>query len=181
MGGLTQKQLIIALVVIAALLAGIVGILMWQNANNVPAVSDTSSSTDPGGASQIPQTNNSTGPAGGGEFDPATAPAVPAEETPEQYVNRYYQLCQDGDYATAYTLLPTATQAYYGDEAGFEQTLAGYGISGFSVQPQVEADGQISVVGVQQAQGMDFPYTWVFVQGDSGEWLVKAREMGGLQ
>jgi len=181
MGGLTQKQLVIGLVVIAVLLAGIIGILAWQDANDVPAVG-ASAQTPTGtsdGASQMPPAN--TGSSAGGEFDPATAPSVPAEESPEQYVNRYYQLCQDGDYATAYTMLPTATQAYYGNAAGFEQTLTGYGITAFLVEPQVEAEGQVSVVGVQQAQGMDFPYTWVFVQGENGEWLVQSREMGGLQ
>jgi len=183
MGGLTQKQLVIGLAVVAALLAAIIGLLVWQNASGVPAptsnagaVADTSGGDTSG---QMPPAN--TGSSAGGEFDPATAPTVPAEETCESYVNRYYELCQEGDYATAYTMLPTATQAYYGDAAGFEQTLTGYAISGFSVQPQVEGDGQISVVGIQQAQGMDFPYTWVFVQGENGEWLVKAREMGGMQ
>jgi hypothetical protein len=177
MSGLTQKQLVIGLVVIAALLAAIIGIIIYQGDGPMPAV-DTAAqpaATDPaagGGGGTAVQ------PAGGGEFDPATAPAVPAEETPEQYVTRYYQSAADGKYDEAYVMLPTATQAYYGDSAGFQSTLEGYGISGFSVNPQVEAEGQITVVGVQDAQGMQFPYTWVFVQGDDGSWLVKSRDMG---
>ena len=43
----------------------------------------------------------------------------------------YYQACQDKKYAEAYKMLPTATQAYYGDAAGFQSTLEGYGVTGF--------------------------------------------------
>ena len=116
----------------------------------------------------------------GEEFDPATAPAVPTEQTPEEYVNEYYQLSQDGEFDTAYLMLPTATQAYYGDSSGFASTLQGYGITGFTVEPQAEEGDAITVVGVQDAQGMQFAYTWTFVKGDDGSWLVQSREMAGM-
>ena len=178
MSGLAQKQLVIGLVVIAALLAGIIGLLVWQNSSSVPEVNAQAPTTteDPNATqSQMPP----VGAPDNSEFDPATAPAVPAEETPEQYVTRYYQLCQDGDYTAAFTLLPTATQAYYGDSASFQATLEGYGITAFEVSPQVENGDQIQVVGTQQAQGMGFPYTWTFVQGEDGSWLAASRAMGG--
>ena len=180
MYGLTEnKQVTILLVVVAALLAVIIGIIVWQN-NRIPDPTPgaVSSTADPAaGGTQNPAT-----PAAGGEFDPATAPKVPADQTPEQYVQAYYELCSEGKYAEAYPMLPTATQAYYVDSAGFEQTLTGYGISGFTVQPQAEVDeSTIAVVGVQQAQGMDFPYTWTFVKGDDGTWMCAQRAMGGTQ
>jgi len=177
----SQKQIVIGLVVIAALLAAIVGVLIWQNSsNNVPA--PTATATDTGAvdtaasdtASGMPPAN-ATAPAA--EFDPATAPVVEGQ-TPEEYVNAYYQACQDGKYAEAYAMLPTATQAYYQNEAGFQSTLEGYGITAFSVQPQQEAGDSITVVGAQTAQGMEFPYTWTFVKGENGTWLVKSRAMG---
>ncbi len=182
----SQKQIVIGLVVIAALLAAIVGVLIWQsNSNAVPAptanATDTSA-TDPAAST----TASGTGMPGGtppsatdAEFDPATAPAVASGQTPEEYVKTYYQACQDGKYAEAYKMLPTATQAYYQNEAGFESTLKGYGVTGFTVQPQAEAGDAITVVGAQAAQGMEFPYTWTFVKGDNGTWLVKSRAMGG--
>lgn len=182
----TQKQIVIGLVVIAALLAAIVGVLIWQNSsNNVPAPSanatDTGATTDPASTA----TSGTGGMPGGApaatdaEFDPATAPKVAGGQTPEAYVKAYYQACQDGKYADAYKMLPTATQVYYQNEAGFETTLKGYGITGFSVQPQAEKGDTITVVGAQSAQGMEFPYTWTFVKGDGGAWLVKSRAMGG--
>lgn len=177
MSGLTQKQLVIGLVVIAALLAAIIGIVIYQGGNSVPDVNTAAvpTGTDPAASPQ----GNPVSPTGTEEFDPATAPVVPADETPEEYVNRYYQAAADKDYEAAYIMLPTATQVYYGDSAGFQSTLEGYGLSGFSVNPQAEAEGRITVVGVQEAQGMQFPYTWTFVTGDDGSWLVMSREMGG--
>ncbi len=175
----TQKQIVIGLVVIAALLAAIVGVLIWQNnSNSVPA--PTATGTQTGAATDTSGTTmpgaNTGAPAA--EFDPATAPKVAADQTPEAYVKAYYQACQDGKFADAYKMLPTATQAYYQNEAGFESTLKGYGITGFSVQPQKESGDTITVVGAQQAQGMEFPYTWTFVKGDGGAWLVQSRNMG---
>lgn len=180
----TQKQIVIGLVVIAALLAAIVGVLIWQNSStNVPAPSANATDT---GATQDPASTATSGtgmpggtPTADAEFDPKTAPKVANGQTPEEYVKAYYQLCQDGKYADAYKMLPTATQAYYQNAAGFETTLKGYGITGFSVQPQAEAGDSITVVGAQSAQGMEFPYTWTFVKGDGGAWLVKSRAMGG--
>jgi len=178
----SQKQIVIGLVVIAALLAAIVGVLVWQNStNNVPAPTATAADTgaaetaDTGAESGMPPANSTAPDA---EFDPATAPVVEGQ-TPEEYVKTYYQACQDGKYAEAYKMLPTATQAYYQNEAGFENTLKGYGITAFSVQPQTEAGDSVTVVGAQTAQGMEFPYTWTFVKGDNGTWLVKSRAMGG--
>ncbi|MDP2232689.1 MAG: hypothetical protein Q8K89_03565, partial [Actinomycetota bacterium] len=168
--------------VIAALLAAIVGVLIWQNSSNaIPAPSANAADTSGAAATADPAapTGDPNAPAPAAEFDPATAPKVASGQTPEEYVKTYYQACQDGKFADAYKMLPTATQAYYQNEAGFESTIKGYGITGFTVQPQAEAGENITVVGAQAAQGMEFPYTWTFVKGDDGSWLVQSRAMGG--
>lgn len=178
-----QNKIVYALVAVAVILAGVVGYMVWGGSSEVPAPTATAENTNP--TNTTPSTNGtSTGmpPANTGSqtaFDPASAPKVPADETPEEYVRRYYQSCADGDFATAYTMLPVATQQYYGDAAAFQQTLEGYEISGFEVSPQVESGDQVTVVGTQSAQGMPFPYTWTFVKGEDGSWLCKSREMGG--
>ncbi len=181
MSELTQnKQVTILLAVVAVLLAAIIGLLVWQN-TRLPDP-DPSAVAAQQGAVTDPAANPSPAtPAVGGDFDPATAPAVPAEQTPEQYVNAYYEACQAGDYEAAFVMLPTATQTYYGDSAGFASTLQGYGVTGFAVQPQVEVDAEtITVVGAQDAQGMSFPYTWTFKLGENGSWLCASRDMGGV-
>lgn len=173
----TQKQIVIGLVAVAVLLAAIVGVLIWQNSKtDVPSPTATGTETTP--PAGMPPSTTTSGTAPAANFDPATAPKVPAAQTPEEYVKTYYQACQDKKYAEAFKMLPTATQAYYGDEAGFQSTLEGYGVTGFTVQPQKDANGAITVVGAQAAQGMEFPYTWKFVKGDGGEWLCESRTMG---
>lgn len=172
----TQKQIVIGLVAVAVLLAAIVGVLIWQNSKtDVPSPTTTDTGVTP--PADMPSTATS-GTAPAPNFDPATAPKVPAGQTPEEYVKSYYQTCQDKKYAEAFKMLPTATQAYYGSAADFQSTLEGYGVTGFTVQPQKEAGDAITVVGAQAAQGMEFPYTWKFVKGDGDEWLCESRTMG---
>jgi hypothetical protein len=176
-----QKQVTILLAIVAVLLAAIVGIMIYQaNAVPGPTVDASTSQTaqsDPAAAT----TPQATGvPAAAPEFDEATAPKVPAEQTPEQYVNAYYQLTMDGDFDAAFVMLPTATQASYGDSAAYAAQLQGYGITGFSVDPQVEQDGNIYVVGTTETPQMPIAYTWTFVQGADGTWLAAGREMGGM-
>lgn len=179
-----QQTIVIALVVIAVLLAGIVGVLVWQSsqANSIPQPSATQPTTpDAGTAAQPPAgMGGATGGATGAsaDYDPKTAPKVPAGTEPEEYVKKYYELCSKGSYEEAFKMLPTGTQAYYGTADQFKSTLEGYGITGFDVKPGASTDKEVKVIGVQQAQGMDFAYTWTIVK-DGDTWLVKSREMGG--
>ncbi len=170
-----QKQIVLLLVVIAVLAAAIVAVLVVQRSgNSVPepvATEPTAPAGMPPASSQSPAT----------EFDPSVAPVVPAGQTPEQYVNAYYDLCSKGEYESAYPMLPVATQQYYQSAEGFASTLASYQISGYEVAPQVENGDECTVVGTQEAQGMTFPYTWVFAKGEDGSWLVKARQSGAAQ
>ncbi|MDA3935764.1 MAG: hypothetical protein PF636_02710 [Actinomycetota bacterium] len=168
----SKNMVTILLVTVAVLLAAIAGILVWQNTNDsLPA--PTVSTDAPTGTTIDPTV------AVAPEFDPETAPVVPADQTPEQFVTGYYEACQAAEWEKAFYMLPTDKQAYYESVDGFASALMGYGVESFDVQPQVVGDGTISVVGTQQAQGMAFPYTWVFVQGADGQWLCQARNMGG--
>ena len=174
-----QKQVTALLVVVAALLAGIIGLLVWQS-NTVPAPSVSGTTAqDTVTDSAMPGTGI---PAAAPAFDQATAPKVPADQTPEQYVNAYYELCQADDYDSAFVMLPTYTQANsYGDSAAFAAQVSGYGITSYSVAEQIERDGNIYVVGTQVTPEMPVSYTWTFVQGDDGTWLCASRDMGGMQ
>jgi hypothetical protein len=100
--------------------------------------------------------------------------------TPEDFVTEYYELTMAGSYEDAYVMLPTATQAYYGDSAGFANTLQGYGITGYTVDPPTENGDTVVIVGHQDAQGMTFSYQWTLVKGDDGSWLVQSRDMAGM-
>lgn len=176
---LGQKQITILLAVAAVLLVAIIGILVWQNSTSpTPGASVEAQLSDsaaleppPGMGAQVPDV----------EFDPATAPAVPEGQTPYEYLNSYYEACAAKEYDTAYSLLPVASQQYYGDAASFAQTLESYGISEFSVDQPVESGDTIAVVGWQVAQGMTFGYEWTFVKADDDTWRVKSRTMVGAQ
>lgn len=174
-----QQTIVIGLVVIAVLLAGIVGVLIFQQskASSIPTPSATQPTT-PTGAQPPAGMGQGNAPAVSADFDPKTAPKVPAGTEPEAYVKQYYELCSKKQYDKAFKMLPTGTQAYYGTADQFKSTLEGYGISGFEVKAGASTDKEVKVVGIQKAQGMDFAYTWTIVK-DGDNWLVKSREMGG--
>jgi hypothetical protein len=176
----TQQMVVAGLTAVAAILAITIGVIVYQSNQSVPAPTTSGTSTTTG---QTGATGGTTGGTQGGAatnapFDAKTATKVPAGTTPEQFVKAYYQACSKGDFAAAYKMLPLGTQTYYGDAAGFEKTLKGYGISGFDVKPAVAKGDEVTIVGVQKAQGMDFAYTWTLVKV-GGQWYVKSREMGG--
>lgn len=176
----TQKQTVILLVIIAALLAAIAGVIIYQQNGSTPEPVATAPTTQPAATNQATG-GSATGIApAGAEFDPATAPVVPADMTPGEFVNQYYELTMEGSYDEAFVMLPTATQAYYGDSSGFANTLQGYGITSFSVDDPVEDGDTVTVVGHQDAQGMTFSYTWTIIKGEDGSWLVKSRDMAGM-
>ena len=184
-----QQTVVIGLAVIAVLLAAIVGVIIWQQsqAGSIPTPVTGAAPADPAAPGGMPggaPGGMPGGVPGGGasvpevEFDPATATKVPAGTEPEAFVRAYYEACQSKEYSKAYEMLPAATKQYYGDAGTFESTLESYGISEFEVKSATGSDTEVQVIGVQQAQGMEFAYTWTLVkEGDS--WLVKSRQMGG--
>lgn len=174
-----QKQVTLLLAVAAVLLAVVIGVIVWQNSGSSPSSVSADMTADPAPATQAPAGMGAQAPQV--EFDPATAPAVPEDQTPLEYVTAYYEACASKEYNSAYGLLPVASQQYYGSPESFEQTLEGYGITDFSVDAPVESGDTVAIVGWQVAQGMTFGYEWTFVKGDDGVWRVKSRTMAGAQ
>lgn len=176
---LGQKQITLLLVVAAVLLAAIIGVLVWQNSGSSPTPAVAPVSSGDAGAAQPPAGMGAQVPTV--EFDPATAPAVPDDQTPYEYLTAYYEACAARDYDSAFGMLPVASQRYYGDADAFAQTLDSYGITEYSVEQPVESGDTVTVVGWQVAQGMTFGYEWAFVKADDGVWRVKSRTMAGAQ
>lgn len=179
-----QQTIVIGLVVVAALLAGIVGVLIWQQSTAIP--SPTVQTGAPTGQQMPPQ--GSSGAMGqqlgtnpGGEqaapFDAKTATKIPKGTEPDAYVKAYYEACQKGEFDKAFKMLPAENQAAQTAE-DFAAQMKGYGIAGYEIASSKGDDKEVKVVGVMKAQGMDFPYTWTIVKGDDGTWLVKSRKMG---
>ncbi len=179
MSVLGQKQLTSILAVAAVALVATVAVLVWQNSRAGTAAEPTVSSpmlsaTDP---AAIPPGMPAQAPSA--DFDPSTAPVVPADMTPLEYVTAYYEACANKEYERAFTMLPVATQQNYGAVDAFEQTLEGYRITDYSVDDPVEVDGGVSVVGWQVARGASIGYEWKFVEGDDGSLLVHSRVRAG--
>lgn len=173
----SQKTVVMALIAIAVLLVAIIGVIVVQGqSSNIPTPVTGDQGTPDGAQGGMPGGAPATVPSV--DFDVATATKVPAGVEPEQFVRNYYELCSQKKYDEAYTMLPLATQQYYGDAEKFKGTLESYGITEFEVESASGTDTEVKVVGVQQAQGMAFAYTWTMVkEGDA--WYVKSREMGG--
>lgn len=174
---LGQKPIALLLALAALLLAAIIGVLVWQG-------SGSGSAQKAGGSIEAGMTDGAQPPAGMGgaevpqvEFDPATAPVVPEGQSAADYVRAYYEACAAKDYATAFDLLPVASQQYYGDVAAFEETLEAYGVTDYEIGQEVDTGDTVSVVGGQAAQGMWFNYEWLFVKGEDGTLHLKSRTM----
>lgn len=175
-----NRNVIIALVVVAALLAAVVGVLIWQSTKSDDAATTPAGTTDTGSG-----TGNGTGTGTGSTvpFDPATATKVPAGTEPAAFVTAYYKACAAGDFANAWKMLPTSTKKdKYADSVdGYTQQLKGYGdLSNYTVAQPKENGEEVVVTGTQTIQGMPFAYDWTFVKGDDGNWLVKSREQAGM-
>ncbi|HET6498248.1 MAG TPA: hypothetical protein VFH17_04270 [Coriobacteriia bacterium] len=172
----SQRHTTVSLAIVAGVLAVTAGVLVWRGLD-APGASTSASAA--GEQPAVQQPAGSGGQAPPIQFDVATAPAVPDGQTPLGYLTAYYEACAAGAYETAFSMLPIASQRYYGDAATFEETLRGYGIDGYSVDEPVETADTVSVVGWQTAQGMRFGYEWTFVKADDGTWRVKSRTMAG--
>lgn len=186
-----QQTLVIGLAVIAALLAAIVGVIIWQQSTAIPSPTTTGAATPPAGTQSMPpQTapngmgGQNLGTGGSGDaaaaptaFDPKTATKVPKGTEPEAFVKAYYAACEKGDFAKAYEMLPADAKAGQ-DVAAFTSQMKSYGISATKIASATGDDKEMQIVGVMTAQGMEFPYTWTLVKGTDGTWLVKSRTMG---
>lgn len=177
----TQQTLVIGLVVIAALLAAIVGVIIWQqtSTNALPSPNVNAQPADP--AAQPPAGMGGMGqqPAAA-EFDPASATKLAKGVEPEQFVTEYYSACDKGDWETAFKHLPAAKQVNNSPDALKEQ-VTGYGIKGFEVtSAKVEGDKATVIVDQVTGQYGTFENTWTFVQVD-GQWLVENKAVTGMK
>lgn len=176
-----QQTIVLALVVIAVLLAAIVGVLIWQQSRAIP--SPTVNGAAAGGQQQAANGGmppQQTAPAEATEFDPKTATKVPAGVEPEAYVKGYYEACDKGDYAKAFSLLPKDKQASYGDANAFGEQLKGYGIDGYELDPAKVSGDTAEITAWQKTPMGSFGYTWVLVK-DGDTWLVKSRNQSGMK
>lgn len=171
----SQQTLVIGLVVIAALLAAIVGVIVYQ-ANALPAPSAQEQPAQDPAAQQPPAGMGQ--PAG--EFDAATATKVAAGTEPEAWVTAYYQACEKDDWQGAFDHLPSAKQANNSPDALKEQ-VSGYGIKGYKVtSAKVEGDKATVIVDQETGQYGTFENTWTFVKVD-GDWLVENKAVTGMK
>jgi hypothetical protein len=164
------------LVAVVALLAIFIGIVMFRNQPGATGTAATgagtpgASTTGTAPAGAMPGVQSSTG----APFDPATATKVPAGETPEAYMGRYYQAIIDKKFDVAFKMQPAASQAN-GTAESFGQTQTGYGYTAFKVVG-ANTQGNTSTVSVDLTLGANgnWGVDWVFVKsGDN--WLVKER------
>lgn len=179
--GNSQQTLVIGLVVIAALLAAIVGVIIYQqsSANSLPQPTGQTApaATDPA-ASGAPAGMGQSAPAA--EFDAKTATKVAKGVEPEAWVTEYYEACEKDDWAAAFDRLPAAKKANNSPEALKEQ-VSGYGIEGYKVtSAKVEGDKATVIVDQVTGQYGTFENTWSFVKVD-GEWLVENKAVTGMK
>jgi hypothetical protein len=181
---LNNKTLVIGLVVVAVLLAAIVGVLWYQQAQALPEpVATTAPATEAAPVAGAPAGMPSGSPgteAAPTEVDPETATKVPEGTEPEAFVQAYYEACDAGDWQAAFDALPVDKQANNSPEALAEQ-VTGYGIEGFSIVDST-TQGDTAVIKVDQVTGQygTFENTWTFVQKD-GQWFVVSKAVTGMK
>jgi len=164
-----SQTIVIALVVVAVLLAALVGVLVYQQSQAAPAAGQAPAGM--GGAA------GATG-AEAGPFDAKTATKVPAGTTPEAFLKAYHAAVVAGKYDEAYKMLPLDKQKSYGDANSYASQVKGYGITGYKLSKVTESGDSASAVGLMENPAMPITYTWKFKKvGDT--WYVESRTMGG--
>jgi hypothetical protein len=167
-----NKTVVYLLGGIAVLLVVLLAVLFYrgQGSTAVPDATAPGTSTETSTPPSMPGVGSSTG----AEFDPATATKVPAGETPEAYMKRYYQAIIDKKFDIAFKMQP-ATSQVNGTVDDFGATQTGYGYTAFSVVG-ASTQGDTSTVSADLTLGANGNWSvdWVFVKV-GGTWLVKER------
>lgn len=172
-----QQIIVIGMIVIAALLAAIVGVLIYQQTRAIPPTSASPTTSTP----QTTGTNTGQQPAATpADFDPKTATKVPKGTEPDAYVQAYYKACEDGDWQAAFDALPADKKTGSSPDA-LKQQVTGYGIKSFSVG-KATVTGDKASVKADQVTGSygTFENTWTFVKKD-GVWLVESKAVTGMK
>jgi hypothetical protein len=180
--GLTNN-VIIALVVVAVLLVGGLGYLIWNNSQKLPAPTLTGTTSNSASSATTSTGSGATGstslvPA---EFDEKSATKLPAGTTPEKWVDEYYAAADKGDWQTAFDHLPTLKQKDYVSADGLKQQVSGYGVVGYKITSATEQGDQAKVtVDQQTSQYGTFENTWVFEKSGS-TWVVAGKAVTGMK
>lgn len=172
-----QKNVIVILVVAIAVLAAAMVFLIWQTNNSkantatLPAEQETQIKDASSAMQQAVQAQN--------EFDISTAQQVTG--TPEEWVTKYYEACNESDWQTAFDLQPTARKSATTVDA-FASQLSGYGITGYEIVSTDEPSEDSISITVDQKTGQFGTFTsiWEFVKSD-GNWYVKSKSVAGMR
>jgi hypothetical protein len=183
-----QKQLMVALAVVAILLAVIIIVIVQSSppGSTVPtgAPGTTATSTE---QSATPSTGSmgadgSAVAANGQEvpFDESTAVKVPPESTPRAWVEEYYRACEESQWELAWQHLPATKQQVTSPEA-LKVQLEGYGITGYKITNEQESGNALEISADQETANYGtFTSIWEFVKSAEGEWLVKNKAVASM-
>lgn len=179
-----QQPIVIALVAVAVLLAALVGVLIYREAQAakvaqlgaVPAASTASQSTGTGSSAMGGATGGAT--AEETPFDEKTATKVPAGQTPEEYLKAYHEDVVAGKFDAAYKMLPLDKQKSYGDAASYASQVKQYGITGYQLGKPVTEGDTTTIAALMNNPSMPVTYTWSFKKVGDTTYVV-SRTMGG--
>ncbi|HET6350673.1 MAG TPA: hypothetical protein VFG89_00895 [Coriobacteriia bacterium] len=177
-----NQTLVIGLVIVAVLLAGVAGVVIYQQSQAVPAASPTAATT-PGAANASAATSGTAASAAApaaSSVDAASATKVPKGTEPKAFVEGYYKACDKGDWQAAFDALPADKKTGNSPDALKEQ-VSGYGIKGYTItDAQVQGDtATIKVDQVTESYGT-FENTWTFAKKD-GVWFVSSKAVTGMK
>lgn len=184
---MNQNQVLtIGLVVIAVLLAAIIGVLWFQGQKSADLAQSNAATTGAAaGTTQQAAGSQAQPPAGMGQaaastpFDPKTATKLVGAD-PGAHAEAYYKAVDSGDWATAFKLLPADKQTGSSADALKEQ-LTGYGITGYKmVSNKTEGDKATVIVDQVTKDYGTFENTWTFVKKD-GQWYVESKGVSGMK
>lgn len=165
-----NSTMTIALIVVVLVLGAVVAYLYIQRSDqNAPTqpVADTAAQTQASTSGMAVQEDTTP-------FDPATATKVPEGQSPEEYLNVYFEACEAGDWQTAFDMLPLGKKTSYGDADSFGAQLSGYGISAHEITEQSASDTEAVFIGAMTTSAGKMGYPWTFVNVD-GTWYLKTR------
>lgn len=184
MGNSNQRNLVIGLAIIVVLLVGIAAIMIYQTSTAKP-VAQAPVTTAPTSGMTVDANGNPTGGTAGtgqgSDFDEATAQKIPADTTPQKWVEAYYKACDKADWKAAWERLPAAKRETTSADALAAQ-LEGYGITGWKISGTTENDQGLQVQADQETTYGTFTSIWTFVKASDGKtWLLQSKAVAGMQ
>jgi hypothetical protein len=182
-----QQMVVIALAVVAVLLAALVGVLIYQQAQTAKLAALSATTVAPTGANAMGSGGSSAvqPPAGmtantgaTTPFDVKTATKVPAGMEPAAMLKTYNEDVIAGKYDAAYAMLPLDKKTSYGSASAYGTQLKAYGITSYKVGTPTGSGDTLVIAAEQVTPQMPITYTWNFKKV-SGQWYVESRVMGG--